>query len=206
MFNWLREWFSARRSQGSRSLEAKPQVTRASAKEGSYEPIPLSQLYVEPDRAEDFDKQACERLIATIARAGVSSVADVHGICVSLEDFFIGNRCRHSIAANAILPPPYDRAESWYELLKTIQATPGVEDVFIQISMIEPDHDGRVGMWPYSDTIWIYSTLGRDAVAALVAPLESDEVRDTSSPDPGWVLKPPFPASGDARAYWVWWD
>jgi hypothetical protein len=172
------------------------------------ESLSLQQLYVQPDECEDFDAAACERLIATIAKAGVTTVDDVsvRRVAVSLEDFFEGNRCKHSIAANVTPSPPYDTAESWYGLLKTIRDTKGVNDVVVEISMIEPYEDGRVAMWPYADTIWIYSSLARDAVAALVAPLEPGEVGDASTAEPGWSLKPPYPASDDVKPFWVWWD
>ena len=167
----------------------------------------IDQLYVEPGENEDFDRGACERLLVAIAGRGAETVDDVlnYRIAVSLEEFFDGNRCKHSIAANVQLAR-YDTAESWYELLKQIRAREGVEDVVVGISMIEPYEDGRVRIWPYSDTIWIYSELDRDTVASLVAPLEPDEVRDASLNDPNWDLNPPFAARNGVRPYWVWWD
>jgi hypothetical protein len=169
-------------------------------------PFLFNQLYVEPNDTEDFEKEACQRLLDTIARAGASNVDDVNNITVSLEDFFNGNHCKHSIAANVEPAPPYDTANSWFQLLKKVRATEGVYDVLVAISMIEPYDDGRVGTWPYSDTIWIYSSLDRDTVASLVAPLEPDEVRDASLNDPCWDLTPPVRPCDGVRPYWVWWD
>lgn len=169
-------------------------------------PIRIDQLFVEPDDTEDFDRDACERLIAKMAELGAVTVDDVHDILVSLEDFFDGNRFRYSIAANADPEPPYDTAEAWYELLKRIRNTDGIDNVLVAISMIEPYEGGRVGMWPYADTIWIYSSLDRHAVASLVAPIEPDEVRDASMNDPNWDVTPPVAPAEGVRPYWVWWD
>ena len=205
MLDWLRRMFSTDTRDHS-STTADGGVVPRSANDEQYSARSLDQLYVQPDQTEDFDKEACERLIATIAKAGAKTVVDMRNIAVSLEDFFVGNNGKHSIAANVQPAPPYDTAESWFALLKTIRSTKGVKDVVIGIAMIEPYDDGRVGMWPYSDTIWIYSSLDRESIASLVAPLEPDEVLDASINDPNWDLHPPFSASDGARPYWIWWD
>ncbi len=203
MWHWLRQLFSSGPA-ATRSAERGPAASPLPLDE-SRRPLLLNQLYVQPDDGEDFDKEACERLIATISTAGSHSVDDAN-VFVTLEDFFVGNRCKHSIAANVVTPAPYDTAQSWFELLKQIRATSGIHGVTIEIIMIEPYADGRVGMWPYADTIWIHSSLDQAAVAALVAPLEPDEVCDASDDEFDRGPQPPFPATVQARPYRIWWD
>jgi len=203
--NWLRKLLSKSDLADSRSANS-GHTDLPGAAQPDYKPLRIDDLFVEPDDIEDFDREVCERLIAKIAASGATTVDDVHNIAVSLEDFFDGNRCRHSIAANADPQPPYDTAGAWYQLLKRIRYTDGVHDVLVAISMIEPYEGGRVGIWPYSDTIWIYSSLDRDAVASLVAPIDPDEVRDASVNDSNWELTPPVAPTDGVRPYWVWWD
>jgi hypothetical protein len=72
----------------------------------------LSELYVEPDGPpDDFDRASCERLLRKIAELGAKDIGDLSNIAVSLEDFFEGNRSKHSIAANVVPAAPYDTAE-----------------------------------------------------------------------------------------------
>jgi hypothetical protein len=206
MLNWLRRLFENPARAPSRALTS--YAPPATNKEQQSHSIPLTDLYVEPDETEDFDPSACERLMETIRRAGASTVDDVckYTCAVSLEDFFEGNRCKHSLAANVQPAAPFDTAGSWYDLLRKIRSTTGVSDVLVVITMIEPYEGGRVGIWPYADAIWIYSSLDRDEIAALVAPLEPSEVRDASLTNANWNLKPPYPRSGSANPFWVWWD
>lgn len=206
MWSWMRKLFSQRRrAENSASVSGNFTANSKTAQD-EYRPLALSQLYVQPDEMEDFDAEACRRLLAAIADAGATNVDDLGEIAVRIEDFFEGNRCRNSIATNIELSPPFHTSAGWYELLKRIRATAGVDDVLIGISMIEPDEDGRLGVWPYSDTVWIYSSQSRDAVAALAAPLQPDEVRDASVDDPEWDLTPPRPAPSGVTPYWIWWD
>jgi hypothetical protein len=201
MFDWLRKLLSKSTTPDSGGNASHPESPAQ-----DYTPMPLSQLFVEPDDPADFDRESCEQLIRKMAESGAVTVDDVHNIPVGLEDFFDGNQCRYSIAANAEPAPPYDTASAWYEILKRIRDTDGVENVLVSISMIEPYQGGRVGMWPYSDTIWIYSSLDRDAIASLLTPICPDEVRDASLNDANWELKPPMSAADGVRPYWVWWD
>lgn len=204
MLNWLRKLIS---KTGAKEYP----VEAASADfqgegEPGYTPLRIDQLFVQPDESEDFDREACERLLVKLSQLGATTVDEVYNICVELEDFFDGNRCKHSIAANVAPHPPYDTAAAWYEHLKQIRDLDGIEKVLVAIYMVEPYEDGRVGMWPYADTIWIYSSLNRDAVASLVSPIDPDEVRDASLNDDNYDLKPPLPHTDLVRPYWVWWD
>jgi hypothetical protein len=193
MLNWFRNLFL---SSPLNDEEIKSNKKR--------EPFLISELYVQPDD-DDFDAEACMRLINIIAEAGAATVDDVKNITVSVEDFFDGNRSEHSIAAN-VTPPDFDTAKAWSELLLAIRSTDGVHDILVEINGLEPYEDGRIGSWPYSDTIWIYSSLERDAVAALISPLDPDEVLDASLNDPSYDLSPPYASSDGIKPYCVWWD
>lgn len=164
----------------------------------------ISGLRVEPDPREDFDADACRRLLSSIAEAGITDINDLQNVTVSLEDFFVGNRTKHSIAANVEPPPPHDTAAGWFELLKSVRETEGIHDVRVAITMIEPYADGRVGMWPYSDTVWINASLGREEVAQRVEPLQPDEVGALAADAPPPLT--PKQAAPGTTWYVVWWD
>ncbi len=196
MLEWLNRKF--------RSQSARPDSRPAPPKPECY----LLSLNVVPDEGEDFDAEACERLLDVIRMKGAASVSDVFrmNIAVTIEDFFEGNRCKHSIAANVDPPSPFDSAQSWAIHLKTIRARRDVHDVLIQIGMVEPYEDNRLGSWPYADMIWVYSSLPQDKVAALLKPLQPDEIQDASRKDPEGSIEPPVPAPPGITPYWVWWD
>lgn len=176
---------------------------------GSVHSMPLDQLKVVPGDREDFDAESCLRLLRAIVERRATTVNELlkKPVVVPLEYFFEGNRCKHSIAANVLPQRPFDTAEAWYNHLKHVHAQPGVQDVLVEISQVEPYEDGTLRMWPYSDRIWVYASLGQDAVAELLAPLEPDEMGNAaSSEDDGWNLTPPMPAPEGVFPYWAWWD
>lgn len=206
MLQWLRSFFSAPAKQLPSDERQVTSENGERAQEDQQDWPRLDQVYIEPDSHADFDPAACQRLIKKLSSLGANTVLDASGLAVSLEDFFEGNRCKHSIAGNVEPLPPYDTAAAWYELLKRVRATIGVENIWVEITDLEVYEDRRVGTWPYSDTIWIYSTLDQDQIAALVAPLEPGIVQDASLNDPNFDLQPPFPPTLGVRPYWVWWD
>jgi hypothetical protein len=172
-------------------------------------PSGIADLRVEPDAGEDFDADACRRLLSKIADAGATDIHELQGVTVALDDFFAGNRSRYSMAANVDPPSPYDTAQGWYDLLRGVREHDGVRDVRVAITMIEPSTDGRLGMWPYSDTVWISSTLDLATVTKLVAPLQPSEVTDSTADAGDGELSPlrrPSPAEPGTTWYCVWWD
>ncbi|MCG6154861.1 hypothetical protein [Rubinisphaera margarita] len=198
MLEWLHRKFRS---------QSPPQALRPEAPQPVVDKF-LLRLHVVPDQGEDFDIKACERLLDVIRSKGARTINDVFrmNIAVTIEDFFDGNRCKHSIAANVEPPSPFDSAEAWAIHLKTIRARRDVHDVLIPISMIEPYEDNRLGSWPYADSIWVYSSLPLDKVATLLKPLRPDELRDASQKDPDGTIVPPVPAPPGITPYWVWWD
>ncbi len=170
------------------------------------ESMRLDELRVIPDHQEDFDAEACQRLLRSVIERGGTTVAKARNIPVSLEDIFEGNRAKHSIAANVTPDPPFDTAAAWYRHLKSIRAQAEVRDVLVSITDVEPYEDKTLRSWPYSDTVWIYSSLRQPAIAEMVAPLDPDEVRDAADQSEGYELTPPKPPPPGTFAYWVWWD
>ncbi len=166
---------------------------------------PLTSLTVKPDNDES-DADACSRLLQLIEETGVKTLNDANHIPISIEDFFHGNRAKHSIAANCEPPPPFDNITAWYEHLKFIRSNENVHDVFVEILMIEPDEDGSLRIWPYSDTVWIYSSLDISVITDLLLPLEPDEIRDSSVKDGNWSANPPIPVPEGIKPYCIWWD
>jgi hypothetical protein len=75
---------------------------------------------------------------------------------VTLREFFEGNDDPSSIGYNL---PDKPLPQDFYELLSAIAARPEVADVRIQVQDLE-DPDG----WPSTDTIWIFTSAGVDAV------------------------------------------
>lgn len=200
MWNWLRTRFR-------RNIVPNAELQRdTSAVPSQYRPRPFSELYVELDAHEDCDAEACRKLLHKIESLGAKITDDLSSIAVTLEDFFEGNRTKHSIAANVIPPAPYDTALGWYEHLKGIRRMTGVADVLVSIYMIEPHSDGRIGSWPYADTVWIYSSLPESDIKQLVAPLDPDEVQVGCVNDAEFYLRPPCPPAPGSKAYLVWWD
>ena len=178
---------------------------------GEHPPIEdtrLADLHVSPDDGEDFDAARCEQLLNTLTTSGATTVGDVLrlGVRVTLEQFFAGNRCKHSIAANVCPDPPFDTSASWFDHLKSVRDHPQVQDVLVQIYMVEPYEDRSVRMWPYADTIWVYADLSQSDLASLLAPLDPDEVRDASVADPDWNIEPPTDVPSGSKPFWVWWD
>lgn len=176
--------------------------------EASVEDVRLADLYVIPNDGEDFDAESCKRLLDGLANAGARTVGDVMrlGISVPLEQFFTGNRCKHSIAANVCPEPPYDTAQSWFNHLKSVRDHPQVQDVLVQVYMVEPYEDRSIRTWPYSDTVWVYSTLDQQSIASLLDPIDPDEVRDASASGFDRSLSPPKTVPKGSKPYWVWWD
>lgn len=197
MWQQIRNWFAGSPMPDA-NHEVKPPV----------EDTRLADLHIAPGDGEDFDAESCRQLLDSLVKEGAETVGDVLrlGIRVSLEQFFTGNRCKHSIAANVCPDPPYDTAESWFKHLKAVRSHEQVQDILVQISMVEPYEDGHVGIWPYADTIWVYSDLDQSTIASLLAAIDPDEIRDASANDPNWDLKPPSDVPAGSTPYWVWWD
>ncbi len=197
MWQQIRNWFTGVLTPDKTERE-KPAI----------EDTHLVDLQVVPREREDFDAESCIQLLNTLAEQGAETVGDVLrlGIRVTLEQFFTGNRCKHSIAANVCPDPPFDTAQSWFNHLKSVRDHERVQDVLVQVYMVEPYEDGHVSMWPYADTIWVYSDLAQSTIESLLAPIDPDKVCDASKNDPKSDLRPPADVPAGSTPYWVWWD
>lgn len=114
---------------------------------------------------------------------------------VSLEDFFEGNEDLGSIGCNLINHPGLD---TFYKILKDIRGRDDVQDVLIIISEVDEYLD-----WPFSNSLYIFTSCSKEQVSEWVRPLQPDDIAE------GWVWeKPPAapqPKEG-YKVYWIWWD
>jgi hypothetical protein len=117
------------------------------------------------------------------------------GPTVSLEDFFQGNDDLGSIGCNLISHPGVD---VFHRTLATIRARPDVQDILVEIRDLVDEHS-----WPFSDTVFVLTSMHRDELANLVTKLQPDEVGQFP---PGRIpsdlpaLKPEMQTLG------LWWD
>ena len=139
-----------------------------------------------------MDRAAHQRLLAEITRQQKSSGE----IAVPLELFFDGNDDRGSIGCN--LGPDQPPIQEFYRTLAALRVRPEVQEVLVRI--LDADDDGR---WPYTDTVYVISSLSQSDVESALKNLSFDDVT------PGWMYgKPasaPEPKTGFV-AYSVWWD
>lgn len=114
---------------------------------------------------------------------------------VSLEDFFEGNEDIGSIGANLIEHPGI---ETFYRVLKEIRKREDVQDVLIIINQIDEHLD-----WPFSESLYIFTSCSKEQVSEWVKPLKPDDIAE------GWIWgKPPAapqPKEG-YKVFWIWWD
>jgi hypothetical protein len=117
-------------------------------------------------------------------------------IAVPLKLFFEGNDDRGSIGCN--LGENQPEIEDFYQTLARLTERPEVQDVWVRITDSSDDES-----WPYSDTIYVISSLPQSEIESALHNLMFDEVFA------GWMCgKPvsiPEPRSGFA-AYSIWWD
>lgn len=178
-----------------------------------YSELALREISVSPDGEEDFDEDACRRLLTAIDERGGETLATVHGVAVPYELFFDGNRTDGSIAVNALNNSPLLNAAEFYRFLDQLHAHPEVHSIWVAIADVEPHEDGVLNEWPYSDALWIYASLGRDALLEMLEPIRPDEF---DALDPQTVRKdevhlrrcqfPSLPIPPGVTAYYAWWD
>jgi hypothetical protein len=139
-----------------------------------------------------LDKGARERLIAEVAaqrRVGGE-------IAVPLDLFFVGNDDPGSIGCN--LGDRQPLICDFYEKLVLLRERPEVQDIWVRIC--DANDENR---WPYTDTVYVISSLPQDEIEAALEGLGFDEVVA------GWIYgrpeSAPRPEAG-STPYSVWWD
>ena len=139
-----------------------------------------------------MDKGARSRLLAEIAQQQKSGSE----IAVSLDLFFDGNNDLGSIGCNLGEDQPSIR--EFYRTLAALRDKSEVQDVLVRI--VDADDDSS---WPYTDTVYVISSLPQSEIETALRSLSFDEVT------PEWLygkpLSAPEPFDG-FTAYSVWWD
>jgi hypothetical protein len=114
---------------------------------------------------------------------------------LTLEEFFEGNDEYGSIGCNL---PDCPMPREFYEVFKEIRRGPCVADVRVEIRSWDDPGD-----WPFSDTIWVITSLGwHDIQQCLGRRLHADAIRV------GW---PDYPIEAvevptGTQPIGVWWD
>ncbi|ANF97845.1 hypothetical protein [Paenibacillus bovis] len=113
---------------------------------------------------------------------------------VSLELFFDGNEEESSIGCNLLNHPGID---VFYETLKRTKQLIEVQDIFVEIYEVEENG------WPFSERIYILSTLHQDELMDRLRVLEPSDIEE------GYQFGEPKAApllEAGMKVYSVWWD
>jgi hypothetical protein len=141
----------------------------------------------------DVNKRAA--LIAAI-RAQPDSDADPAPV-VSLEDFFVGNDDQGSIGCNLVDHPGVD---VFFGCLRAVRRRADVQDVVVEIHEVD---EADLTLWPYSERVYVLTSLGQGRVAELIERLQPSEVSE------GWFAGQPANAQNpksNHRVIAAWWD
>jgi hypothetical protein len=115
-------------------------------------------------------------------------------VLVSRQEFFDGNDDPASIGCNLMEHPGMEAFDAAF---RAIEALPGVSGVYLAITELIDEE----GMWPFTDTAFIVTSLSPDAFEQILAPLQPDEVERFSET---FANSPKIPAKH--RLIHVWWD
>lgn len=116
-------------------------------------------------------------------------------IVVTLDDFFKGNSDPGSIGPN--IYPNQPSPKEFYNRLNDLKGSDHVVDILVRISDIE-DSD-----WPYTDTVYIITSLTKEDLTRELKELHPDEIYDD------WMYGKPVNAptvKEGMKVYSVWWD
>lgn len=141
-----------------------------------------------------MDATRPDRLVQAL-RAGKTPVGQTPGPTVSLDDFFEGNDDIGSIGCNLMSHPGID---SFHRAFREIRSRGDVQGVFVEIKDLVDEHS-----WPFSDTVFVLTSMSRNDLAKLLTNLEPDEVGEfpaAAIPRDLPPLKPGMKILG------IWWD
>jgi hypothetical protein len=139
-----------------------------------------------------MDFEARQRLVEEVT----AQQADGREIAVPLDMFFDGNDDPGSIGCNLGDQQPPIR--EFYGALSSLRNRPEVQDICIRICDASDESS-----WPYTDTVYVLSSLPRSEIEAALELLKFDKVVD------GWVYGKPMAApepKPNFLPYSVWWD
>lgn len=139
-----------------------------------------------------MDRNARSRLLTEITQQQKTGGE----IAVPLDLFFVGNDDLGSIGCN--LGDDQPSIQEFYSTLAALRDKLEVQDVLVRI--VDADDDSS---WPYTDTIYVISSLPQSKIETAMQNLNFDEVT------PDWMygkpLSAPEPKAG-FTIYSVWWD
>ena len=154
-------------------------------------------VFCQPKR---FAGMSVEQVVEELRRDG--AVTDYRPPSADVHEFFDGNGCPYSIAANRDLerlPLALFR-----ETLLSIAARPDVRAVRLPINDCPvPDVEADFDEWPNTDRALIWTTADVDTVRGWVAALKPDEVFEM--PADQLPREAPRPGPGE-RVIAAWWD
>lgn len=107
------------------------------------------------------------RLLELIKAKGIP-VGRSPGPTVRLEDFFEGNDDLGSIGCNLTLHPGVSK---FYKTLAAIKSRDDVQDVLLEIVDLIDEHS-----WPFSDKVFVLTSMPADTLRKLMSKLKPDEV------------------------------
>lgn len=141
-----------------------------------------------------MDTTRRDRLVQTL-QAAKTPVGQIPGPTVPLDDFFQSNDDIGSIGCNLLTHPGVD---AFYRTFAEIRGRADVQDVRVEIKDLVDEHS-----WPFSDTIFVLTSMSRGDLAKLVAKLEPDEVGEFPAANIPRDLPPLKPG---IKILGVWWD
>jgi len=139
-----------------------------------------------------MDEEKRARIVNTIRNRG--HTGDGPRVLVSRQEFFDGNDDSGSIGCNLAEHPGMEAFDAAF---RAIEALPGVSGVYLAIAELMDEE----GVWPFTDTAFITTSLSPGAFQQILAPLQPDEVERFSET---FANPPKIPAKH--RLIHVWWD
>jgi hypothetical protein len=123
------------------------------------------------------------------------SIGQHPGPTVSREDFFEGNDDLGSIGCNLSEHPGVDR---FHRVFKRIRSRGDVQDVMVEVKDLVDE-----GSWPFTDTVFVLTSMDQNELKKSVAELHPDEVGEF--PEAGTPSDLP-PLKTGMKVMGVWWD
>jgi len=148
------------------------------------------------DQELPFDPEGRQALINEVKRQGLPVGGSPLPV-VSLEAFFEGNADLGSIGCNLLEHPG---TKAFYEVLRGVRAHPEVQQVLVEIYEVE---EGDESMWPFSERVYVYTTVSDEIVYEWLESLEPDELIEGFTQ--GKHPNAPDPEVG-FRVVGAWWD
>lgn len=115
-------------------------------------------------------------------------------IAVSLENYFIGNEVIGSIIPNSY-PEEVD-PQKLFNFLKELKEHKRVQEILVRICDIDEK-------WPYTDSIYIYTSLTKDELDERFNKFPPDEIIE------GWMFQEPngrVDLIEPNKVFTIWWN